>query len=105
MVYFTAAARIGDDEIVLDYQRQGLGPQGPGIVAEPHGMSGGPIFHVPTEIAQGEIWNPGRIRLIGTTTRYVRARNELHGIAIGEWLTLVRNDLPELASTLDPLLR
>lgn len=104
MVYFTAAARIDDDEIVLDYHREGLGPQGPGVVAEPPGMSGGPIFHVPTELAQGEIWNAGRIRLIGTTTRYARGKNELHGIAMAKWLTLLRNDLPGLARTLDGLL-
>jgi hypothetical protein len=104
MVYFTGAARIDDNRIVLDYHRNGLGPNGPGLVEEPQGMSGGPIWHVPTEHAQDQIWNPGRIRLIGITTTYVRGRNELHGVAMFEWLRLLRNDLPDLAATLDALL-
>ena len=104
VAYFTAAARINGSSIVLDYHREGLGPGGPGQVPEPHGMSGGPIWHVPTEIAPGEIWNPGRIRLIGITTNYVRAVNELHGIAMVDWLRLLSEDIPELVELIDPLI-
>ncbi|MDX6577839.1 MAG: hypothetical protein QOE96_3792 [Blastocatellia bacterium] len=104
LIYFTAAARIDDSAIVLDYHREGLGPQGPGLIAEPHGMSGGAVWHVPTKQGQDGIWNPGRIRLIGVTTRYVRAHNELHGLAMIEWLRLLAGDVPELAESINPLI-
>jgi len=105
LVYFTAAARIDDGTIVLNYQREGLGPHGPGQLAEPQGMSGGAIWHVPTRIEENEIWNPARIRLIGITTRYSRNREELEGRAMNEWLQLLERDLPDLAPSINPILQ
>lgn len=94
---------IGD--VVLSYQREGLGPDGFGIIAEPHGMSGGGIWHVQGQEDNLTVWNAGRTRLIGLTTTYGRGQNEIRGVRMHHWLQLLMDDLPELRPLLQPLLQ
>ncbi len=99
LVYFTHAInldRSDDDPILLSFGRSGIGPDGPGEMPEPHGMSGGGIWYIPGEEPPTTIWNPGRMRLSGITIEYVGARRELKGLPMHEWLRILSDDLPEL---------
>ncbi|MFL6211901.1 MAG: hypothetical protein ACJ74W_23850 [Pyrinomonadaceae bacterium] len=94
---------LANGDIVLSYARTAIGPTGIGEMAQPHGMSGGGIWHIPPP-DDPIIWMPERLRLIGITTVYFRRRDEVRGVRMHQWLQLLYADLPELRPTLGPLL-
>lgn len=106
VLYMTGISPHGNsgDDIVLDYQRQGIGPNGFGTMSEPHGMSGGGIWLIPSSTENPSVWSPTNIRPIGITTRYFRSQNEVRGVRMQHWLQMLMDDLPELRSALKPLL-
>lgn len=109
LVYFTHAVNIDqvpDDQIVFSFERNGIGPDGPGELPVPRGMSGGGIWHVPLrEDPAEEVWNPGRMRLGGITIEYVDARREAKGVPLREWLRVLGADLPELLPSVNAVLQ
>lgn len=108
LVYFTHAINLDrndDDPILLSFERSGIGPDGPGEMPEPHGMSGGGIWFIPGEEPPTTIWNPGRMRLSGITIEYVGTSGELKGLPMHQWLRVLSDDLLELRPELESLLR
>lgn len=109
-VYFTtvvdqAVAAVEGELIVLDYQRAGVDINGQIVEIEPHGMSGGGVWYAPMREARPmAIWNPRRLKLLGLSREYFRDRHHLTAEPLHKWLTLLRNDLPELQAEIDPLL-
>ncbi len=109
-VYFTtvveqAVAAVQGELIVLDYQREGIDINGQIVEIEPHGMSGGGVWFTPVREAQPMgVWNPRRLKLLGLSREYFRYRHHLTAEPMQKWLTLLRNDLPELQAAIDPVL-
>ena len=109
-IYFTtvvdeAYAANSGGLIVLDYQRAGLDINGQVVEVEPHGMSGGGVWYSPRqEDLRRNVWDPGRLKLLGLSKAYFRQRHQITSEPIHIWLTVLRNDLPDLRDIIDPLL-
>jgi len=109
-IYFTtvvdaAEAAAAGGLVVLDYQRAGIDINRQIVEVEPHGMSGGGVWYAPEDAALGQVWGPRRLKLLGLSREYFRQRHRLTAEPMHIWLTLLRNDLPDLRDAIDPLLQ
>lgn len=109
-IYFTtvveaAEAAAAGGLIVLDYQRTGINVSGQLVEIEPHGMSGGGVWYAPEDAAPAAVWDPRRLKLVGLSREYFRHQHRLTAEPMHIWLSLLRDDLPELRDAIDPLLQ
>jgi hypothetical protein len=92
--------------IVLEYPKQGIDINGNQVEVEPHGVSGGGIWYCPKqEAVPKQVWEPGRLKLLALSKAYLRRSHQVASEPMHIWLTLVRNDIPELRDIIDPLLQ
>lgn len=68
-------------------------------LANPKGLSGGGIWLVPP--SRSGIWLPGVIRLAGVIRDHQKSLNQLTGVQIQHWLTLVATDHPHLTAEIE----
>lgn len=101
-----AVASNAGSLIVLEYPKQGIDINGNQVEVEPHGMSGGGIWYCPKqEVVTKQVWEPGRLKLLALSKAYLRQSHQVTSEPMHIWLTLVRNDIPELRDIIDPLLQ
>jgi len=83
---------------VIPFRPKSTGTENPPVECkslDPHGMSGGGIWLAQVKEGKENIQSPDP-RLIGLQTGWHPSKNLLHGIRVGVWLDLVRNQYPDL---------
>jgi hypothetical protein len=89
-------------DLALRYGRTTIGRRLPAVALPPaHGLSGGGVWTLPRPVPGGA---PKPSRLVGLVRAWHRGDRRLDGIPIRRWLRLLRQDLPDLAPHLDPVL-
>jgi hypothetical protein len=96
-------AKLGDDELLLDYSGTAETDDGTVKLPYPGGMSGGGIWSVPI-FEDEEIWSAAKFNVVGITTHYLPSSGQLRGSRMHHWLRLVHDDVPELREHIAPLL-
>lgn len=84
-------------DLRLEYDARSLSRRRCGLrhLPDAHGMSGGGVWRV---------GQAGRPRLVALVRAWHPGERELRGVRIHRWLGVLRQDFPELGTTLDPLL-
>jgi hypothetical protein len=68
-------------------------------------MSGGGVWYSPKqEVQQGSVWDPGRLKLLALSKEYFRQSHRITCEPMHIWLTVLRDDLPELREHIDAFL-
>jgi hypothetical protein len=88
-------------DLYIEYMREMMTTDGPKDMPRAPGLSGSGIWTVnPT--AKG-VWSPESARLVAVQHSW-REYEYLRGTLIRDWLTMLREDIPALASEIDALL-
>ena len=97
-----------ENRLYLDWPKEIVGHDGgPYPLPDAPGMSGGGIWALNLNRLAGDAWRPQHAQLIGIETGWIRRdvpRRHLRGYQMHTWLQMVRDDIPELASVIDPYL-
>jgi hypothetical protein len=70
---------------------------------DPGGLSGAGLWRI--NMRKAGIWTFDDVQLVAVQHEAVRSDRWLRGTRIRHWLELVRDDFPDLASTIDPVLQ
>jgi hypothetical protein len=97
----TPAKAAPTTDIFMEYPRKAYTEEGLRELPKAPGLSGSGLWLLNDE--QGGLWTPEHAQLIGIETCWLEFEY-LRGNPIREWLQMVREDLPELASEIDPVL-
>jgi hypothetical protein len=88
-------------DIFVQYPKEAYTEAGMKALPAAPGLSGSGMWLLNDE--QRGLWTPDHAQLIGIETGWLEFEY-LRGNPIREWLQMVREDIPELAPEIDPLL-
>jgi hypothetical protein len=96
-----AGQENGGPSLYVEYPREMMTAEGVKQLPRAPGLSGSGLWTVNPRV--GGIWTPDMAKLVAIQRSWTEWE-WLRGTLIREWLTMIREDLPELAGEIDPVL-
>lgn len=88
--------------LCVEYPLEMMTAEGIKPTPDPKGISGGGIWLV--NAGTDGIWSPDQAQLAAVERSWSKKGRFLRGNLMGEWLRMVREDIPDLATFIDPYL-